>query len=67
MLTVPADDEFEVVAGPGHGILSLFVTQLENVRRVDADQRISDTKSCLFSQTASVHLKRFRIDLLSFV
>ena len=54
----PADDEFEIIASPGHGILSLFVTQLENVRRVDADQRISNSESGLFSQTSAINLKQ---------
>jgi hypothetical protein len=56
-LNRPANDEFEIIAGPGHGILGLFMTQLENVRRVDSDQRISNAKPSLFSQTATIHLK----------
>lgn len=60
----PADDEFEIIASPGHGILSLFVTQLENVRRVDADQSISNSESSLFSQTSAIHLKQENMSLL---
>lgn len=55
----PADDELEIVAGFRDGILGFFVTQLEDVRIVDSDESIAHTKSGLFRQTASVHLKPF--------
>jgi hypothetical protein len=37
---------------------------LENVRRVDADQSISNSKSGLFSQTSAIHLKQENMSLL---
>jgi hypothetical protein len=37
---------------------------LENVRRVDADQSISNSESGLFSQTSAIHLKQENMSLL---
>lgn len=55
----PADDQLEIIAGPGHGVLGIFVTQLVDIRVVDSDESVAHAKSRFLCQTTAMYLEKY--------